>query len=328
MDQPTATLKPGDSVWCRLQSPEPGGYLVTVTPSGIDGFLPSHDPIDIGRMVPATFVCMNEGRALLTYAFVIGTSARVQVSTASDEENAFAVWADSYPSGNRLRRAVDLVMPPISSTPILLKLEKNAREIFTSLEATEFTGCVKVFCQEKLSRAAVIFHHGRAVGCIYSTKLMVEPYPFESGLKTMLEDISSANADLEMYELPGEIVLSMSALFLGYIDHSGEGLDKPDYAEKVIAQLAATKGTACLSLLEESLAPCALGFIYNGEYKGTYTITERIFAEEKDFLRKLLSKLPDTKLKVYILPSAMTTDSVRFGYSLSSEQFANDESNN
>ena len=323
MDQPVTKLKPGESVWVRLKSPEPGGYLVTLQPSNIEGFLPSHDPIDIGRVVPTTFVCMNGDRALLTYAFVLGTTARVQVSTASDEENAFAVWADSYPNGIRLRRAVDLVMPPISATPILLKSEKNtSRELFASLEAAEFTGCVKVFCQERLSRAAVIFLRGRAVGIVYSTKTSAESYPFVIGLKKVMEDLAAADADLEMYDLPPDIIISMSALFLGYLDHSADSLRNGEYAEKMLSHFDKDKSTACFSLVEESLAPCGLGFVCDGAFKGTYAISERIFAEDKGSLLKFLDSYPEAKLRAYILPSAMMTEAVRFGYSLGSEQFA------
>ncbi len=328
MDQKVAKLKPGDSVWVRLKSPEPGGYLVTLTPNGndIDGFLPSHDPIDIGRVVPTTFVCMNGDRALLTYAFVLGTTARVQVSTASDEENAFSVWADSYPNGIRLRRAVDLVMPPISATPIVLALAKGTTsEFFGKLETAEFTGCIKLFCQERLSRAALIFLQGRVVGSVYSTKTSAETYPFVGGLKKLSEDLALADADLEMYDLPPDLIISMSALFLGYLDHSNEQLTNAEYTEKMLGHFANDNTTACFSLVEESLAPCGLGFVYEGAYKGTYAITERIFAEDRSSLAKFLATRPDAKLRAYILPAAMMTGAVRFGYSMTSEQFAHDE---
>lgn len=266
---------------------------------------------------------MDGNRALLTYAWVMGTTERVQLSKASESENAFAVWADAYPNAIRLRRAVDLVMPPFSSAPIVLKMEDtNPREFFASIEEAKFTGCIKVDCQQKLSRSALILYSGRAVGLVYTTKLIVEPYPFEDGLRRMLQDVQSADARMEMYDLPGDLVLSMSALFLGYADQNNEDLDNFAYADKIIAHLAARKETACLSLVEESLAPCALSYITNGEFKGTFAIAERTFGEEQDFFRQVLEKYPKMRLHAHILPAAMLTDSVRFGYSLTSPQFA------
>jgi hypothetical protein len=326
MNEESAKLKPGESVWCRLKSAIPGGYRVSLTPSGIEGFLPSHDPIDIGRTVPTTFVCMDGDKALLTYAFVLGTTARVQVSTASDAENAFSVWADSYPNGIRLRRAVDLFMPPVGPSPLIQKIPVDtAVEFFTSLENAKFTGVAKVNCQERLSRSATLFLEGRAVGIIYTTKHSQETYPMVTGLKKMMEDLYEAEGELEMYELPVEIVLSMSSLFLGYLDRSAEDAPNPDHAEKMLKHFAKEKATACLTLIDKDLKTEALAFVYLGQFKGAYEITDRRFSEDRAFFKQLLDKHTDSQLKIYILPTAMVTEAVRFGYSLNSEQFAKDE---
>jgi hypothetical protein len=325
MDVPDVELKPGESVWCQLQSPEPGGYLVKLTPSGIEGFLPSEDPIQIGRTVPATFVCMNGERALLTYAFVLGTTARVQVSTASVQENAFSVWADSYPDLNRLRRAVDIVMPPLSDAAMMLTLEAGkAPGFLSSIESSQFTGCIKAFCEARRSRAAILFHQGRAVGSVYTTKVVVDPYSFEKGLQKTVSDLMAADTDLEMYELPPGLVLAMSSLFLGYIDHRDISLDNKQYVDKMLAYCAKSQATACLSVIHGSESPLALGFIWEGDFLGAYSIAEQKFSEDKSFLFQVIEGKPEPGLQMYILPPAMTTDSVLFGYSLLSEQFTGD----
>jgi hypothetical protein len=325
MDDSDVELKPGESVWCQLQSPEPGGYLVTLTPSGIEGFLPSEDPIQIGRVVPATFVCMNGERALLTYAFVLGTTARVQVSTASVQENAFSVWADSYPDMNRVRRAVDIVMPPLSGSAMMLKLDpEKAPGFLGSIESSAFTGCIKAFCETRRSRAAILFHEGRAVGSVYTTKVVLDPYSFEKGLKKTVDDLLAADADLEMYELPPGMVLSMSSLFLGYLDHRDISLDNKQYVAKMLEYFSKSKATACFSVIHESESPLALGFVWDGNFLGAYSIADQKFSEEKSFLNQLIEGQAEPGLQVYILPPAMTTDSVLFGYSLSSEQFTGD----
>lgn len=320
MENPASKIRPGECIWCRIESPEPGGYAVSVVSTGMPGFLPSYDPITIGRVVPTTFVCMNGDRALFTYAFTMGTSARVQHSTASDEEIAFSVWADAYPKSISPKRAVDLFMPPISSSPILIKLsDTRAGEIFPSLEETKFTGCMKIFCESRLSRGAIILLRGRAVGSLYTTKTFPDPYPFEIGMKKMMQDVTTPDveADLEMYELPEEIVLSMSALFLGYLDQPDDQLDNLSYADKMLSHFSTRNETACFSLLEASQTP--LG---NGKYKGTYTLADRVYSEEANYLHQLLEKYSDRKVQTHILPAAMTTEAVLFGYSLSSEQFA------
>jgi hypothetical protein len=326
MEKGTAKLKPGTGIWCRIESPEPGGYNVSIVASGLTGFLPSLEPIEVGRVVPTTLVCMDGERALFTFAFTMGTSDRVQHSKDSDQETAFNVWTDAYPSSYSLRRAVDLVMPPLGTSSIMIKLnERSAQELFPTLEDTNYTGCMKIYCESGLSRAALIILHGRVVGSVYTKKPVPDPYPFEIGIKKMLQDVTApdAVADLEMYELPASLVLSMSSLFQGYIDLPQDQPDKLAYAEKMLAHFSASKQTACFNLLDSATdTPIALGFVCNGEFQGAYAIGERLFSEEKEFFFKLLADRSALKLQAHILPFAMTTDAVRFGYSLSSKKFA------
>ena len=325
MDQSTGNHKPGQCLWCRIDSPEPGGYAITIHKSGIKGFLPSSTALDIGRFVPSTFVCMDGNRALFTFAFTLGTSARVQNSSASEQENAFAVWTEAHAEPSVFRRAVDIIMPPVGSAPIITKLNENsAKEIFSTVEETNFTGCIKIYCQNRLSRSAIIFLNGRAVGTIYTTKAQSDATSLAVGIKQMLEDISTPDVDanMEMYELPQGIVLSMSSLFLGYVDHPQTQNNNLAYAEKMLAHFSASKGTACFNVLNPKTdSPFALGFIAEGKFRGSYTVDQKWFAEEDGFLLNLLLSQTYLKIQTHILPSAMTTGAVRFGYSLSSGQF-------
>lgn len=318
--------KPGQCLWCRIDSPEPGGYAITIHKSGIKGFLPSTTPLDIGRYVPSTFVCMDGDRALFTFAFTLGTSSRVQNSTASEQENAFTVWTEAYTTeSTQFRRAVDIIMPPIGSQPIISKLNENsAKEIFSTVEETNFTGCIKVYCQNRLSRSAIIFLNGRVVGTIYTAKNVTESGKFAVEIKRILEDISTPeiDANMEMYELPRGIVLSLSSLFLGYVDLPENQNNNLAYAERMLAHLAKTKGTGCFNVLNPKTdSPFALGFIADGVFKGSYTIDQKAFAEEPGFLLNMLLSQTQLKLQTHMLPAAMTSDAVRFGFSLSSGQF-------
>ena len=326
MDRAAANHKPGQCLWCRVDSPEPGGYAITIVKSGIKGFLPSTSALDIGRFVPSTFVCMNGDRALFTFAFTLGTSARVQNSTAGDQENAFVVWSEAHSEPAVFRRAVDIIMPPIGSPPIITRLnETSAKEIFSTVEETNFTGCLKIYCQSRFSRSALIFLKGRVVGAIYTTKTPIDPCPFVVGIKRMLADISTPDmdADLEMYELPPGIVLSLSSLFLGYMDQPQVQGNNLVYAERMLSHFSERKVTACFNLIDPvNDLPFALGFIAEGTFRGTYTISQKAFAEETGYLLNMLLCQTQLKLQTHILPAAMTTDAVRFGYSLSSGQFA------
>ena len=175
------TYKPGQGVICRIESIEPGGYGAVVVSGklpppadsatdmpAMKAFVPSTEPLEIGQTVPATFVCMHNNRALMTFAFMLGTTETIQLSTAPDEENAFSIWVDSYPSNQRVRRAIDLFMPSVSGK-LLHELQCSncdAKQLLSDLELANFTGCIKARSEEKKSRSAMVIikvasHRGR-----------------------------------------------------------------------------------------------------------------------------------------------------------------------
>jgi len=248
----------------------------------------------------------------------------VQNSTASDQENAFVVWTEAFSESAVFRRAVDIIMPPIGSPPIISKLNHiSAKEIFSTVEETNFTGCIKIYCQSSLSRSALILLNGRVVGMIYTTKSSNDPCSIPVGIKKILEDVSAPDleADMEMYELPRAIVLSMSSLFLGYVDTPPALVSNLVYGERMLAHFASNRGTACFHLVNSKTdALFALAFVCEGVFRGIYTIDQKAYAEEHGFFLNLLLSQTQLKMQTHILPAAMTTDAVSFGFKLSSSQ--------
>lgn len=314
MEEDNPVLRAGSSVKCRVCTPEPGGYSVKLVPSGIDGFLPCQEELNEGQVVPATFVCMSKDQALMTFAFRIGTTERVQMGLPSEPETAFAVWADSHPRTYKLRRAIDIVMPPLSSSSVspLRSGDYDIGKLITDLEEGQLTGCVKMICDERLSRGALLLYRGRAVGCIYGKKPMVEPYPIESAIQMLLLDSFLPETKLTVYDLPDEIILSMSAMFLGV-----PVLEK-DYADRknLDALVKSLKNDTAI-LTATSAKEMCLAFLHEGEVFGTFHVDEQKFSDKGAIFDEVMEKEPDTTVEISILPSEMTTDKVLFGYGLS-----------
>ena len=318
----TAKFKPGDSLNCRVDAPEPGGYLVTIMPSGMKGFLPSAEPIEIGQIVPSKFVCMNGDKALLTYAFITASAECAQLNNkGTDSENAFAVWADSYPQTERMQRAVDLFMPPLADLPTTRKISaEEADKFIAKLERDQFTGCVKVDAPAKRSRSAVLFYHGRAVGALYGRKSLNEPYRVETALLFMLEDMRHTATEVEYYTMHEEYILSLSAMFLGVLIERGYGFTNRDYAKSTLDEFKKRDSIGCLSL--QQALPCGIGFVCYGKFKGAYLIEARDFRPTEGFLYTILDRFPGARLEAYLLPEVMVSpNSMLYGYSLSAPPF-------
>lgn len=61
-----STLKPGNTLMCRIIQPEPGGYAVSISIKDKmqQGFLPSAQVLSNGTEIAASFVCVHENRIL------------------------------------------------------------------------------------------------------------------------------------------------------------------------------------------------------------------------------------------------------------------------
>src|SRR4029453_8828499 len=104
---------------------------------------------------------------------------------------AFTVWAQAAPRQFHLKRATDLMIPPIDgSQPNTFKIgEYDLEWLITDLEGGMRTGCVKAACQEQKNRSAMLLYRGRVVGCIYGCKSMTDTLPTEQSLQYMMADM-------------------------------------------------------------------------------------------------------------------------------------------
>ncbi|MFN8659392.1 MAG: hypothetical protein U0105_23870 [Candidatus Obscuribacterales bacterium] len=343
--------KPGQNVVCKIVAPEMGGYAVTIPKDNLPGFLPTDQKLKVGEEVLAQFVCVNGNRVLLQPKMsasslnardykpgaqpaisweqqlndpaaqqqIPGNPATAPTSASSASEAAFNVWAQNDKPKFRLRRAIDLILPAVNGEmPSKFKIgDADLEWLLTDLEGGMRTGCVKAFSEEKKSRAAVLLYRGRAVGCIYGCKTMTEPQPTEPSLSMMLADMKLPNTEVLIYDLPEEVTLAMSALFLGYPVERKDTLDARSYLDYIVDWLHGKQLTACLAFSLPSIMGTCLGFIHQGNFVGSFYVEEQKFSRDISFVHELISQDNATKVEASILPPEMTSSSVRFGFSLS-----------
>ena len=326
----TTHFKPGQGMICRIESIEPGGYGAVVVsgklpPSAdssqpaLKAFVPSTEPLEIGQNVPATFVCMHNNRALMTFAFMLGTTETIQLSTASDEDNAFSIWVDSYPPNQRVRRAIDLFMPSISGK-LLHEMECSScdpKQLLSDLELANFTGCIKARSEEKKSRSAMVIYNGRVVGAIYGKKDAQEPYPVDRAYKMLGEDLLEPDTMLTVYELPEGVVLSMAALFLGVPIAKDANKGPADYLDHAIVSMKLAGETGCITINEtDGEANLSILFVFEGMIVGCYKIREQAFNEDCSEVIKETKEKNNATIDAHILPVHLTSGAVSFGFKL------------
>ncbi len=317
--------KPGDNVICRIVAPEMGGYAVLIPKTNIQGFLPTDQKLKVGEEVLAQFVCLSGNRVLLQPKLsqstlnVRGSSPAAELSPVSETDiTAFRCGPQPEQLSFRLRRATDLLLPPISGeSPSEFKINDADREwLVSDLEDEMRTGCVKASSEEKKSRGGMLLYRGRAVGCIYGNHNQTEPEPTEPSLHMMLQDMRLPNTEVLVYDLPENVILAMSALFLGYPVERKDTLDPRSYFDYIVDWLELKQLTACVAFSMPTIMGTCLGFVCNGTFIGTFYVEEQSFSPELEFIYDLIAQDYATKVEVSILPPEMTSSSVRFGFSL------------
>ncbi|MDZ4832185.1 MAG: hypothetical protein SGJ27_00135 [Candidatus Melainabacteria bacterium] len=229
-------------------------------------------------------------------------------------------YADGVPTRRfQLRRAIDLIMPPIDADSLrTMRIgDYDVEWLITQLEGGMQTGCVKAACESRLSRAAMLLYRGRAVGCIYGCKSDPTTKPTEESLQAMLSDLESPDTVVTIYDLPEEITLAMSSLFLGYPVERHDDYSAKEYLDYICNWLGQKNGTATLAIsLTEDRGTC-LGYIYKGEFSGAFYVEDQAYRADRAFVDEMLGNDPRAALEVSILPPEMHASAVRFGFSLS-----------
>lgn len=328
--------KAGQLVGCKVVATEPGGYSVLIVKDNLPGFLPTENKLKLGEEILAQFVCIHNNRVLLSARMGGSSQSAAKPQTdwrkeleggapaeaeTSESDAAFAVWAHDRTVNFRLRRAIDLILPPVDSsvkpTDVNIIEGDDLLWLITDLEGGMRTGCVKALCEGKKSRSALLLYKGRAVGCIYGNKELKEPVPTEASLQMMLTDCQMPGTQLLMYGLPEDVTLAMSALFLGYPVERSDDLDARAYMDYIMDWFAQKEQTACLAFSLPATGGTLLAFIHRGQFVGSFYVENQEFSRDINFVYDLIGKDPESAVEASILPPELTTSSVRFGFSLS-----------
>jgi 3-hydroxyacyl-CoA dehydrogenase/enoyl-CoA hydratase/3-hydroxybutyryl-CoA epimerase len=336
--------KPGASVLCQIESTEPGGYMATILGIGgpplanpesdaapiLKAFVPSSQPLEIGEILPATFVCMHGNRALMTFAYMLGTSERVQQSTACDEENAFSVWVDSCPPAPKLRRAIDLIMPSLSGKLIyeLRCADCDTNKLLQDLELAGFTGTIKARSESEKSRSAMLIYKGRIVGALFGKKDFAETESIDATIHLIRDNLTKADTLLQVYELPEHVIFSMSALFIGcHVENENEdehenARSNADFIGTTLISMQMAGESGCIAYSQELNRPDILLFVDSGNLVGSYNCLDNTYQNKPEALKDLLMQLKKSEqgqIEIHLLPEHMLCPSMTFGYKLTQE---------
>jgi len=221
----------------------------------------------------------------------------------------------------RLRRAIDLVMPPpdeesLESLKTFKISDYDLEWLITDVEGGMRTGCLKATSESKLSRAAILLYKGRAVGCIYGCKSNPDAKATEESLTLTLTDLEATDTMVTMYDLPDEATLAMSALFLGYTLEREDSMDSRTYFDSVMNSFVQNHSTACVVVTIPSTKSTYLIFVGKGRFGGAFFVEEQQFTKDPKAIYQLFESDAGAQVEVSLLSAEAVAPGMRFGYSL------------
>lgn len=218
---------------------------------------------------------------------------------------------------SRLTRFVDLILPPLPTSVVDSSKggDRALQDLIAGLERSGRTGCVRATSEERFSRSAMLLYRGRAVGCIHNCRSKPFPQKTEEALKLMIGDLSLPDTVVSLYDLPEEIVLPVSALFLSTTERRDDNYDAKTYMDYSCVLLKGREQTACFAYTFPLKKATCLGFVYKGDWVGAFNIAEQKFDKDKEFIYALMQSDVEAYVDLSILPANYAHS--QLGFSLS-----------
>jgi hypothetical protein len=188
--------------------------------------------------------------------------------------------------------------------------------LITQLESTLHTGCVKATSQEGLSRSLMLLYQGRVVSCLYGCKTNPDTPTTGQSLPLMLADLRLDETEVTQYDLPESVVIPLSSLFIGYPVQRNDDFDARSYVDYLCNWFESRRQTACLAITLPSTSSVCLCFIHEGQFTGTFSVTDQQLRKDQEFMYELFRNDPAASVEASILPPEMIA-LVGFGYNLS-----------
>lgn len=311
--------KPGQNVICKILKPESGGYTVIIVKDNRLGYLPSNARHNIGDDVLTTFVCVDKGRMLLSERFTHGKGDLLRNPDLLTKDYGISLEhlkiALNKLQFNELRCATNLIMPPLNpETQRVFQIQEHDVDwLVTHIETGMQTGCVKTSTPSLSSESAILLYKGRAVGCIHRSPNS-EPKSTEEALKFALSDLDVPDTVVTVYDLPSEIVIAMSSLFLGYPVERHDDFSNKEYFDYARNWLNQKNATATIVVSDSGKDPC-LCFIFQGGFVGAFDVESQSFVNDLIELDNIVINDPHA-----VLEMSMSFDHkswIHFGFNLS-----------
>lgn len=274
-----------------------GGYMVKVVGMDVTGTLKTERRFSEDLRVEAVFWEWTlNGTPIFILSenemadVVKGVPKLKQIDFSKDLERKF-----------KFKRRTDILPMPVEALIEKIDFEEiNIRKFLKSLNDEAFNGFVLFSSQQLLSRGYLLMHKGLSVGCDYASASQDYDFPVEQSIKLMLEDFVAEDAIVLKCPRQPEIVLAISAAFMG-VQIPWE-YEVPDAQTLLLVMDWFKYGNEKTGFIQISsdLGSC-FAYFYKSQFQGCFQTESQTFEQDEKEIFAFLSDSLEPSIQIYTL---------------------------
>ncbi|MCW5823494.1 MAG: hypothetical protein KIT34_11880 [Cyanobacteria bacterium TGS_CYA1] len=297
------------------------GYKVWLLATGDFAFLKTDLELEIGSTCDGLFQQWNkDGTATFIPATKLKSEQPIEPQSFSlkdllpfqeSQKNASIEFKSSD-----MDDPTDVLPGPLSISefaPIDLIRHKLA-DYLDWFKQNSYTGIVKYKHPRFNSYGALVLFRGRCTGAMFSCEGQQNFLSTEQALPELFTAMCLLGADVFSYTLPEEIVLPITAGFIGYQVQPQKENSKDSF-EYMIDRFAKYKSIALLVLSSRSNGTMFV-YVYKGKVIGFFSLEHKTFFLNETGMFDFVSNNTDIELYISVLPNEIVLKSFQFGFEL------------
>lgn len=302
------------------------GYKIWLIAAGAFAFLKTNLELQIGSTHDAFFSQWNnDGTA--TFIPAEKAQARQQVAAKTFTLKDLLPFKAEAPSGEskitlnsdsifELDNPTDILPPPLSISEFA-PLDLIAHKLEDYLDwfiQNSFSGIVKFKYPHFKSFGALVLFQGRCTGAMFTQDGQPNTLPTQDSLAKLLKAMALIGADVVSYTLPEEIILPISAAFIGYPIQPV--LEDPHQNFDYLLEWFSKQGSIAIVVINSKKSGTIFSYFYKGELIGWFSIEQQRFSLNSIEVIEFVRDNADIELFVSILPNEVIAKSFLFGFEL------------
>lgn len=302
------------------------GYKVWLYATGDFAFLKTDLELQIGTTHDALFSQWNnDGTATFIPDWNTQAKQKVRAQTFTLKD-LVPFQMDAQSSKSRadlgsssiceLDNSTDILPPPLSISE-LAPLDLIGHKLGDYLDwftQNSYTGIVKFKYPRFNSFGALVLFRGRCTGAMFTQEGQPDTLSTEESLPQLYKAMSLLGADVVSYTLPEEIILPISAAFLGYPIQPAR--EDPHQNFDFLLEWFMKQGSIALVVINSKKSGTIFAYFYKGELIGWFCVKLQRFSLNRLEVIEFVRDNADIELYVSILPNEIVAKSFLFGFEL------------